>query len=195
MNNFDVDNVFTEKTVKRIAAGLQQYQAIMRLKQNIDEKSLEEFQKKVNGFYKIIRRSHVWYDNYYSLFVSLLQDKTKAETITFEKIVRELFSRTGRIESSFSSKMLATINPNMPILDKYSLAAMEIKVPSKWRKSKIQLLDDAISTYDCVIKWYDNLEKETSLYKAVVDKFDEHFPNSGITDVKKIDFVLWQMRG
>ena len=41
-------------------------------------------------------------------------------------------------------------------------------------------------------RFYDYMASEEGI--KVIHLFDEYFPESGIMDVKKIDFVLWQER-
>jgi hypothetical protein len=31
--------------------------------------------------------------------------------------------------------------------------------------------------------------------QKIIELYDEEYPNTGITDIKKIDFVIWQIRG
>jgi hypothetical protein len=39
-------------------------------------------------------------------------------------------------------------------------------------------------------KFYDYMATEEGC--MIIRTFDERFPNNGISDVKKIDFILWQ---
>ena len=46
---------------------------------------------------------------------------------SFGSVIEELYRRTGRIEASFSSKLLSALDPNMPIWDSIVLSKLHIK--------------------------------------------------------------------
>jgi hypothetical protein len=45
-----------------------------------------------------------------------------------------------------------------------------------------------------IIDWYNDYHKDERGQK-IIELYDEEYPNTGITDIKKIDFVIWQIRG
>lgn len=100
---------------ERLAAsmGLDKYDEIMRQVNTVDVSRDADFQRQFNGFY-IVRRNADWRKIYYELFETM-----KTEPVTFAIIITKLFEKTGNIEASFSSKMLATLNPDKPIWDRY----------------------------------------------------------------------------
>ncbi|MGL4547719.1 hypothetical protein [Eubacterium aggregans] len=70
----------------------------------------QDFQKTFNRFY-VVRRNETWRRFYYDFF----EQQKHRKDITFKEILYSIFEHTGQIEPSFSSKMLSTIDPNMPI--------------------------------------------------------------------------------
>lgn len=165
-------------------AGMDKYQRIMTMFNEIDNLSTSrEFQKNFNGFYRI-RRNATWQKVYYDFF----NENRWNKDITFDKILGYIYDKTGRMEASFCSKMLHTINPDMPIWDKFVLKNLNIKVDN-WNNK----LENTIQAYKEIINWFNNeLTKKTT--KEEIQKFRKNYPNFNFSDVKIIDFFLWNQR-
>lgn len=100
---------------------------------------------------------------------------------------------TNRVETSFSSKLIATINPEMPVYDKWVKENLGFKEPysgmaSEKRKKRF-------------IKIYSELQEKTLEITRLSDfgklrmSFDQAFPQyECFTDIKKLDLFLWQAR-
>ena len=166
----------------RIQSGLVTYCEIMNWFKETDVSKDYKFQRRYKGFYRV-RRDDDWAKIYFDYF-----QKVKNTNITFKEIINYLFEQTGRVEASFASKMLATINPNMPIWDQEVLDKLGFKQTYQYNKDK--QLKDAIDNYERIVNWYkDNI---TSNY---IEEFDTNFPDyKHISKVKKIDFILWGVR-
>ncbi len=96
----------------------------------------------------------------------------------------------GRIEASFSSKLVATINPNKPIWDEFVLKNLGIKKPTTYSKNRIE---KTIEIYMGIEGFYANFMKSNEC-QALLVEFDSHFPNTNLTQTKKVDLLLWQTR-
>jgi hypothetical protein len=94
------------------------------------------------------------------------------------------------VEASFSSKLVATINPELPIWDSIVLNHLGKKAPAYYRKNRLK---ETVILYEEIAKWYERFMK-TEEAMGIIQLFDEDYPNSGLTDIKKVDFVLWQIR-
>lgn len=127
-----------------------------------------------------------WYKEYYSLMQSEKERKP-----TFSSVLRHLYSVLRRYEPSFSSKLVATIDVNLPVWDVFVLKNIDIKVPSYTSTHK---LEQAEATYQEIQKWYERYMKSEEgimILRTFRDIVPEH---DRISDIKKIDFVLWQTR-
>jgi hypothetical protein len=116
--------------------------------------------------------------------------KQKADSLSFKEVFLYIHNETGRYEASFSSKLLATLNPDKPVWDRFVLENLGIKkvsYSSKDRDSQI------ISAYDKICKWYDDFMGNENA-ELIVSLFDEMFPDTKITATKKVDLFLWQHR-
>lgn len=170
--------------VPMLDEGIKKYLAIMA---KIDPKDAD-FQKKFNNFYRV-RRNKTWQDEFYALFDSCI-----GSCLSFEDALDEMCKRTGRVECSFVSKMIHTCNVNEPIWDQNVLRFLKNELCWKynpsWPASKKQ--KEAKNIYLNLKKWYADYLK-TPDGKNSLCTFDMAYPKSGISDVKKIDFILWAL--
>ena len=165
--------------------GFNKYKLIMERVRNTDVSSDEDFQRTFNSYYRI-RRNEEWQTIYYDLF-----EKIKDSQPSFEQIIRTLYKNTGNIEASFSSKMLATINSDMPIWDRYVVNNLCLKVKGK---TKEEQLSCTVNLYDQMVRWYRTF-LDTPNGKECIKEFDRILPEyMWMSSVKKIDFYLWSIR-
>ncbi len=170
------------KELKSREQGIRKYCEIMNSVVPRDK----DFQRKFNAFYRV-RRNEEWRRK----FFETMSDCQKKEKVHFAMILQQIFDDTGRVEASFSSKMLATINPNMPIWDSRVARLLGIRKPKG--KTSEDKIDDAIGEYDFIFNWYRYLfVLKKPLAEDLILRFDTCFPEyKGISGVKKIDFLLW----
>ena len=160
--------------------GLDGYADIMQGNSNSPD-----FQRTFNGFYRV-RRNEGWRHHYYSLF-----ERAKAGRYSFEMIITELYHLTGNVEASFSSKMLATIDPSKPIWDQYVLQNLGLALTGKTQEEK---LANAIHLYDQIEKWYKDY-LTTAEAQENIEVFNRLLPEyAWVSDTKKIDCLLWSRR-
>jgi hypothetical protein len=60
-------------------------------------------------------------------------------------------------------------------------------------KDKGRRMKSAIEKYEEIVAQY-RAFMNTRLCGEILNLFDEKYPDNGISDVKKIDFILWQNR-
>ena len=179
----DVKQVLQDRLAASL--GLDKYQFIMDTAKRVDVSKDIEFQRMFNGFYRV-RRDETWRKSYYEIF-----ERMKYYEATFAEIITYLYEKTGNIEASFSSKLLATLNPDKPIWDQYVLQNLSLELKGKTQEQK---LDNAICLYNEIEKWYDEF-LGTDKAKEYINEFDEMLPNyKWVSSVKKIDTVLWSIR-
>ena len=102
-----------------------------------------------------------------------------------------MYKETGNIEASFSSKMIATVDANMPIWDRYVMQNLCLELKGKTKEDQ---LDCAVGLYDQMVAWYGDFLK-TENGRDCIAEFDKTLPGyTWMSDVKKIDFYLWSIR-
>lgn len=164
--------------------GVEKYCEVLELYKKSKNISKDRyFQRKFNGFFRV-RKNKEWQENFYNFF----EKNRRNKNLKLEDILKYFYKKTGRKDVSFSSKLLHLINLKMPIYDSVVCKNLDLKNnPSN--------LDECFEKYNKIIKWYkDFLQSEES--KKWVNEFDQVFPEfkKKISNVKKIDFILWQMR-
>jgi len=180
---FDSNNTDWDK----IKIGLKKYETIMKLFHATDVSRNLDFQRTFNGFYRVKLKSKEFYQTFYE-FLELNKNKE----ISFQETIEHFFKKFDRLESSFSSKILATINPNQPVWDSEVLKRLNLRSPGYNLSPETRFLR-ILETYNKICNWYDDFLK-TDVSKKMLDMFNQKIPNANITDVKKIDFILWQTR-
>lgn len=173
-------------SINKARKGIAQYVEIMQLFPQVNVAEDSDFQRKFNSFYRIQRRPSIWYETYYSVFQ---QAKTKKPT--FSSVLDLLYQSLNKCEPSFSSKLVATLDPGQPVWDKYVLEFTKINRPLYTSKNKHA---EAKIAYTKLQQWYQTFLRSEDA-KLIINTFDEMVKECDlISDLKKVDFVLWQMR-
>ena len=148
-----------------------------------DDPENPEFQRKFTVFYRG-RRNDEWRKKYFQLMTDFEEKKDPI----FGEVLLRIYQATGQIEPSFGSKMLATINNNMPIWDSHILKALNFKLKGKTPELK---MSNAVVLYDQICCWYNNfLQNETAA--EWIETFDKTFTDfTKISSTKKKNFILW----
>lgn len=146
----------------------------------------DEYRKNFAQFYRLGRRNLEWKDHYFAM---LEQSKHKADVRFFETL-QELKDRTGRIEPSFSSKLVATINPQQPVIDSVVLGVLGYKQPYYYQVNRCERLNDLYQILT------DRMHEMIQDVRFIPLKhcFMEAHSGYTFTDVKILDFLLWQLR-
>ena len=168
------------------AWGLDGYAQIQQAACETDVSSDADFQRLYNRFYRV-RRNAEWQSAYYEI---MQREKASAD-LSFEDVLREMHGRTGNVEASFMSKMIATLDPNRPIWDSIVLEKLGLKLRGTTAQAK---LANAVGVYESIVGWYaDYLATEDAARNIAL--FDELLPDyAWLTPVKKADFLLWSSR-
>jgi len=179
-----------KKALREVKDGLRKYVKIMELFRDKKIKISEnkEYQKLFTGFYRI-RGNPEFFDGYYGFM-----DKHRDNVPSFEDTLDYLY-KFGRLESSFASKLLATIDPKLPVWDKYILFHFGLgnqRTSTKMDKQK--RINHANTVYNKLQQGYKNFftTEESRLW---IELFDEHYPEyKELKSIKKIDLILWRIR-
>ena len=175
-----------EKTIKNIETGIFKYRNIQKMfrEKKFIEKDYdcEPFQKAFRGFYRV-RGTQDFMD----MCVTILK---KNDTDIYS-VLNKLSSVSKRAELAVASKLIHTINDNSPIYDKFVAINLELKT-----KNEIGL-DKKIADRIIIYKELDMIIKkwllEPSIQSTLID-FSKRVDCKDISDTKKLDFILWQLR-
>lgn len=172
-----------EAALPKVAPGLGKY---VWLQGKVGEDATfhqdREFRRKYNGFYRV-RRESAWQDVYYALMA-----RAKSERLRFDVVLDRLHRATNRVEASFSSKLIATIDPFSPVIDSRVLKNLGLCLPYSTDPNRV---GEILALYRQMASLYEAY-LQTAEGRYLVEKFRAMYPNAGITEVKMLDFVLWQ---
>ena len=120
-----------------------------------------------------------------------MQREKASQILSFANTLCEMHGRTGNVEASFTSKMIATLDPNRPIWDSIVLERLGLRLKGTTAKAK---LENAVGVYESIEGWYaDYLATEDAARNIAL--FDVLLPDyAWLTPVKKVDFLLWSSR-
>lgn len=167
-------------------ADMVRYQFLMGQLWKSDVREDAAFQRTFNGLY-MVRRGAAWREAFYELF----EAAKKSPDVSFDRVIRDLHQATGRIEASFASKLLATVNAEMPVYDSWVRINMALKLRTGAAALRIPALCEDYARITCA---YGAMVEHPD-YPRLRDGFDIALPNlRDLSDVKKIDFLIWQSR-
>jgi hypothetical protein len=112
--------------------------------------------------------------------------------VNFELILTHFYTEFGSIKASFSSKIAATINPNLPVWDSIILEHTKLKKPGSHLPKDVRLRR-TVDLYNLISKFYTDFLKHKLAHEMISD-FNKQFPESNISDIKKIDLIFWQSK-
>ena len=182
--NARVESLFFEESKKR---GVEKYADILKTFPLTNAANDTAFQKKFNGFYRV-RRDSAWQKVYYEIM-----ERGKSSPLTFESVLCELYQKLGRVEASFTSKLIHTLNNDMPIWDKWVLQNLTLDPPKQYWSMEKKLNACAL-LYNKIVVWYKKTLSMEEIQQKIV-QFDAFFPEyKWFSETKKLDFFLWQIR-
>lgn len=180
---FDLERLPAILAKPKMYVGIKRYRFIMEKVWQVDVFRDEVFQKTYENFYKLSRYPKEFRRVYFAYMEQFKKSKPSFEdTLLY-------FLKYGSLEVSFSSKLVHTLDPEQPIWDKnVTNNHFGYKIPvtrTKDREKKV--LDRYISYKNDFVKYVASDDGN-----VVIRAFDTAFPETGFTNLKKVDFVLWQ---
>ncbi len=173
-----------QQSLERLADGLGRYQWLQAKVLKCDASTDCAFQRRFTAFYRV-RRNPEWRREFFSLM-----EESKRGGISFSEALQAIHRSTRRIEASFSSKLVATLDPSKPVIDKFVLRCFELRLPYWGSAGRVE---NTIELYEKLCLKYDGFMTSPDGVR-IRNMFDERYPNANIVDIKKMDLVLWQIR-
>lgn len=145
-----------------------------------------DYQRSFNGLY-MVRRNQKWR----TIYFALLERHKLSNNFGFRDVLSDLYNATGRIEASFASKLIATINPTKGVYD--SFVRMHLGLPLRFGASHDRI-DALCVDYETINRTHSAMCKDQS-FAGLRQAFNEQFPEFiNFSDVKVMDLMIWQMR-
>ncbi len=173
-----------QKALERLADGLKRYQWLQANVSKCNVAVDPEFQRRFTAFYRV-RRNSEWRKEFFAVM-----EKSKSGGTNFPETLQTIHRSTGRIEASFASKLVATLDPSKPVIDKFVLQCFKLRLPNWGSADRVE---NTILLHRSLCLKYDGLMAGPD-GANIRNMFDERYPNAKITDIKKVDLVLWQIQ-
>lgn len=173
-----------EPALPRVCAGLEKYTWLQKELPLRDVSRDCEYQKRFGGIYRV-RRNTVWRKSFFQTL-----EQAKSAPLTFDAALQSIYAATGRMEASFASKLIATIDPDQPVIDSVVLRNLKLKPPSAGSANRCDDIERLHMRIGEIYSRY--LESRSG--RDLVARFRRVYPGTSVTRVKMLDFVLWQSR-
>lgn len=173
-----------EAALPRVSVGLSKYTWLQTELPVRDVSRDNEYQKRFGGFYRV-RRNSLWRGAYFQIL-----EQSKSASISFREVLQSLHASTGRVEASFASKLIATLDPTQPVIDSVVLGNLGLKLPVAAASDRFGGVE---SLHQQLIELY-SAYLASGPGRELVAQFRQTYPATRITEVKMLDFVLWQSR-
>jgi hypothetical protein len=146
------------------------------------------FRRKFNGYYGV-RRGTLWRDAFYEMFEQAKISSAAAPAL-FADLVDRMADTTGRIEASFCSKLVATLDPSAPVLDSIVSAFLgRFGMPTRGPD-----VPGAVAYYEqlCVVLGELSHGRVSRKWTTTFDTMFGQLPGATeIHSMKKLDFLIW----
>ncbi len=166
--------------------GVQKYCELLHLFRDINVATNEEYQSLYRDFYRT-NLALIRCKNFETEYFTVLERWKNSTYFDSKKIFDDVCDINGDCEISFGSKILHNLDTEYPIWD--SVVTIQHfgfrQVPGNKEK-----------TWNKYLNYKDAFERyvQSTEGQKIIDLFDKRFPDNHISDVKKVDFVLWQDR-
>ncbi len=149
----------------------------------------EPVRRRFNAYYGV-RRNAMWRELFYSRFEAAKASRLQGAEL-FVDIVVGLQADTGRIEASFASKLVATLQPEHPIID---------SVVRKWlaKHTTPPPFKGGVERVIAYYRWLDAFMVELAASREAErwsTTFEAAFPTRPgavpIPAMKRLDFLIW----
>lgn len=181
----NINDILNEITISKLNA----YAYTQNQLQKVDVSNDRKYQKTYNGFYRVRLPITEAYSTYYTL----IEQNKNNNNVSLQAILNQLLEATGRVETSFGSKLLATVNPNVAPLDSVVLRHLSMCLPSYTGQSNAVRIQQCVNVHNNLVIQMNHLITLPHFPK-LRKEFQSRFPDYNFTDVKVLDLLLWQYR-
>ncbi|WP_063685971.1 hypothetical protein [Bradyrhizobium stylosanthis] len=173
--------IFQRMPVKRLA----QYDRLQKTLYETDVSIDQGYQRDFADFYRL-RGSRSFRKSYFAL---LNTEKTEKNS-DFERVLQAILDDCNQVHASFASKLLATVNADLPVYDREVLK--RLRLSSYAGGSVAARMERGAERYRAICRFH-NLAKDEPLFSALTGEFNVAFPEfTHFTGTKKLDLMLWQ---
>ena len=169
-----------ESALGKLRKPIDAYSKLQRSLHFVNVAEDKEFQRRFTKYYGVRFLKPVPRQGLFDLL-----EESKKLPADFGSALEKLRAITGRMEESFASKLAATIDPNLPVIDRWVRDNLGLR--------RASTTEDAKKNHQKIREQYaEFLSTENGKY--LIRRSAETYPEAHITHVKILDFILWQTR-
>ena len=172
------------EALKSVAPGLALYREIQDRVWKTDVRYDRDFQRLFNRFYVV----RLKLEKQPVLYAELEREKTDGRG--FEAVLRSMHAQLDRVDASFASKVVATVDPTQPVIDSLVLGNVGLRLPTSQSRRR---LERVVQVHQELADWY-RAALASEAGKHALKAFDLAYPGTDLTDLKKLDLIIWQIR-
>jgi hypothetical protein len=172
------------RALPRVSVGLAKYTWLQSELPRRDVSRDPEFQRRFGGFYRV-RRGADWRIAFYQLL-----EQSKSSPVSFIDALKSLHVSTGRVEASFASKLVATLDHDQPVIDSVVLGNLGLRLPASGSADRFAEIGGLHSQLRELFVSY--LASDPG--RELVGEFRCAYPDARVSEIKMLDLVLWQSR-
>lgn len=172
------------------------YDYIMKNVQKVNVSVDQNFKDTFCEYYGLNGFTDLSFQN--DFFNYMQQIKSKNPLPSYRDVMEQLWKQTGRVDYSFSSKLLHTLNPNSPILDRHILRLLGFERKDSGKpQSRINYYSVVYETVEAEYKQIATALENgcTSKICNALRALDSKYPKgSYLSTARKIDCLLFRLR-
>jgi hypothetical protein len=196
MNNQDIIIEFIENNSTEIVENID-YESVEVY--NFLQDQFETSNVNENYLFQFVYRSFYRLDNagltpeFKTEYFKILEEMRNQKSFDFERILKRLHNFPNRkgqntLQFSFVTKLLNTIDNKLPIYDS------EVAKMFCASRPYISDFNKKVDTYLEQLKCFQTCYEEViykDLLPTTIEKFDQRFKLSNLSEMKKLDFIFW----
>lgn len=178
---------------QQVDNGLGKYIDTINNLNKVDVSSNAAYQDNYRSYYGMNRTTTKDFQKQYFKY---LENNKNNKNLTYRQVLADLYTTTGRVDYSFASKLLHTINQGNPILDQHVMRLLGFYL--KTTRTVQDRIDYYVNVHETVKGEYAKIANGTyngrDIYNAI-KSFNKQFDQyANINLTKKIDCIIFRMK-
>lgn len=183
LEQIDVEEA--REALESVRRRVEQYAWLMNALEERDVSQDRHFRRAYVSHFKLRQK-----ERDYLRFCFEWLEENKGRSPSFEEALWELWRAFGAVDPATASKLVSTVDPRLPVWDTQILGSMGIRPFSLERGGG--RLERTAEAYARLRSWYDRYLRSRD-GRMAVQVFDEVYPDTGFSQQKKVDFVIWSI--
>lgn len=180
-----IDLEDAREALQTVRRRVEQYDWLMGALYDRDVSEDRHFRRAYLSHFKLRQKDREFLRFYFTWL-----EEHKHRRVSFEQALLAIYREFGVLDPASASKLAATIDPDLPVWDTQILGSMGIR-PLALEKDR-RRVEKTIEAYEKLSAWYERYLASRD-GRMAVKVFDEVYPDSGFSPMKKADFTIWSI--